>query len=183
MTTKTRPTRITDPDPADIPAKVAQAAESLKAVTAALAMIDTVMALHDQALCLAICEEIVERALVIKQTITDDLADSLEADVETPVGWLTRVKLSPKETWRNTDARDAARPEFVERLATNPETGEILPTIKRVVLSTMRLYETIFSVGKPKAAFETDLGLSFDEFRTVEDRGYTVELRHPSVPS
>lgn len=180
--TKTRP--ITDPVQPDIPACMALAAEQLKKVTTALAMIaDTVITVQDQALCLAIADEIGERVHAIRQSIVDDLADSLEADVETSVGWLTRVKMSPKESWRLADTRDAARPEFVQRLATNPETGEVLPQIKRAVLNTMRLYETVFSVGKPKAAFRTDLGLDVDEFRTVEDRGYTVELRQPSVPS
>jgi len=153
---------------------------ALASADAALATTDpdSLTGVVDKARALSMIEGVMQRLASYDEQLRDDLIASMETDsVLTPAGWLMREKRDRKITWRNADARDAARPAFVQALATNPETGELLPNLKRVVMRTMDMYERCFSVSNPKAAFRTELDLDVDEFREINnDTGYTLRL-------
>lgn len=137
-------------------------------------------------------EELARRIDLIQQSeallrafrdeISELLGSGMEAD-EIPVDGLglLRRKARLSSSWLGDESRERMHSDalmaIVNRVATDPSSGEIHANLARVAAETWRLTSDAFSLGAdPKAAFRKVLGLNPDEYRTRRITGYTVTV-------
>jgi hypothetical protein len=159
----------------DVVASLASAIDGITEVSRPPAIVTV----DDAAHCVALVDTLARLLAQMREWYTDVLVAEMPADeVETSVGWVVRTKRDPTVKWARQDARDAARPAIVKQVAVDPMTGEVHKPLEAAILRALAVYEEAFSVGDPKAAFRTRLGMDVDEFRTIiPNNGYKIEVR------
>lgn len=108
------------------------------------------------------------------------LASLMEQDREEIGRFVVKRSRSTSEQWDAESARRDALVAIRNRLAVNPETGEIVPSLSRVVEEAVRTAYAVTSTA-PKAKLLTGglkaLGLRPDDYRSVEPSGpWRIEM-------
>lgn len=111
-----------------------------------------------------------------------EIAERMEADTQViaGIGQFTR-RAKESSTWRDESSRermfDDAKRAIAQRLARDPQTGEIIQPLAQIAREAFDLIEASFSLGaQPKTAFRKTLGLQPDEYRIRSSSGFTVKI-------
>lgn len=111
-----------------------------------------------------------------------EIAERMETDsqVIAGIGQFTR-RAKESSTWKDESSRERmfedAKRAIAQRLARDPQTGEIIQPLAQIAKETFDLIEASFSLGaQPKTAFRKTLGLQPDEYRIRSTSGYSVKI-------
>jgi len=111
-----------------------------------------------------------------------EIAERMEDDTQiiAGIGQFTRRRRE-SSTWIDDTSRaqmlDDAKRAIAQRVARDPQTGEIIMPLAQVARETFDLMEESFSLGaQPKAGFRKRLGLQPDDYRARSSSGYTVKI-------